>query len=215
MQLNEWIWKPSDTPVNIESNIHPHIVEEKAHLFSSADGGSTEYEVLNWLHSTIRVLKPNLILETGGYQGIGTVALAHACKLNGFGKVISLEYLPSQCVAIENLLQENNLQKYVDVINMDSLRYLRNTSEIFDIGFFDSETTIRAHECDILLSKNALRNLAVFHDTSPYRIESYTSKEIQEKYRNDVIHLSKHPRCSGYYDSKLSRGFMTLWFNSL
>ena len=211
MQLKDVCWKPEWADVKVESQIHPHLPEEKADFFHAADGGSTEYEVLNWLHATIRVLKPNLVLETGGFLGFGTLALAHACKLNGFGKVVTIENNQANCVAIENMLQENNLSKFADVHNFDSIEYILKTNQVFNIGFFDSETSIRPKECEILLNKKAIKQCAVFHDTSPHRTEIFTNKLVQEKYRKEVFSLSSHPQCSGYFDSPLSRGFIALW----
>jgi len=207
----DYLWQPKWAALMREIDIHPHCPEEKSHLFDAADGGSTEYEVLNWLHSTVRLLKPEEILETGGWDGLGTIALAHACKLNGFGKVTTLEIDSRQCLRIEQVLDEARLNKYVDVYCIDSIQYLTRYNKIFDIGFFDSETTIRAQECSICLEKGLLRKLAVFHDTSPTRTEKFTAKDIQNKYRNDVLSLAKHANCTGYYDSPLSRGFMALW----
>jgi len=210
----DYSWKPSWSPIHKECDVHPHVPAERADLFEVADGGSTEYEVLNWLHSTIRVLKPQLVLETGAWEGFGTTALAHACKLNGFGKVHSLEVLPPQCVRLQTVLEEEHLLKWVEVHCVDSLEFLQQSNIIFDIGFFDSLTEIRPIECEIMLNKGTLRNLAVFHDTSPHRSESapdWTSTETQNTYREKVLALAKHPRCTGYYDSPLSRGFMALF----
>jgi predicted O-methyltransferase YrrM len=207
----DYSWQPIWAPTLQESSIHPHCLEEKANFFDAADGGSTEYEILNWLHSSIRLLKPQNILETGGWEGLGTIALAHACKLNGFGKVTCLEIDPRQCVRIEQVLEESHLSQFVEVQCMSSLDYLSQSSKIFDIGFFDSETTIRATEADICLQRGIIRNLAVFHDTSPTRTEEYTPREVQDKYRNDVFALARHPNCTGYYDMPLSRGFIALF----
>jgi predicted O-methyltransferase YrrM len=212
--MKDITWMPSWASYNREDQVHPHQEEEKSHLFHALDSGSTEYEVLNWIHSTIRVLKPKLVLETGAYEGIGTLALAHACKLNGFGKVISIENDSKQCVKVEEILEENNLKKYAEVICSDSIEFLNITNYKFEIGFFDSETTIRAKECEICLDRDILNNVAIFHDTSPYRLDVITPQHIQQKYRSDVFELARHPNCTGYYDSCLSRGFMALWLKN-
>lgn len=210
----DYSWKPERSPLNKESRVHPHVEKERANLFEVADGTSTEYEILNWLHSSVRVMKTNLILETGAFNGLGTVALAHACQLNGFGKLHSLEISPLQRIKVESLLKEENLNEWAEVHLIDSLLFLRQSDLIFDIGFFDSETKIRPLECEIMLEKGTIRKLAVFHDTSPYRSESashITSFETQNEYRKKIMELTKHPRCTGYYDSHLSRGFMALF----
>lgn len=212
--MKKYTWTPENCSFFSESEVHPHIDKEKAHLFESADGGTTEYEVLNWLHATILAIKPNLVLETGAWNGFGTIALAHACKSNNLGHVHSLEIDPSQCVRVESFLEEERLKKWATVHNTNSIDWLNNTNLTFDIGFFDSLTEIRAEEAKICVEKKMIK-VAVFHDTSKYRSESaadWTSQEEQENYRTKIFELAKHPSCTGYLDSSLSRGFIALFF---
>ena len=209
--MNKLPWIPNKTPIKNEAEIHPHEDVEKAHLFHAFDGGSTEIEILNWLHATVLMLKPKYILETGGFEGMGTLALAHACSMNGFGKVIVLENLPNQCVKIESILEENNLSKYAEVECHDSLQYLNRTNYLFDMGFFDSDTAIRPKECQICFDRNIIRNLAVFHDTSPYRTPHFTLPHLQQKYRSEINELSNNQKVAGIFDCTLSRGFIALW----
>jgi len=209
--LPDMTWIPSFQSIKKETDVHPHVPEDKANLYSAADGGSTEYEILNWLYANVRLLKPEYILETGSWEGLGTVALAHACKMNGFGKVITIENNPKQCVKVESMIEENNLKDYAVVECFDSLHYLSITNYKFDLGFFDSATEIRPKECEICFNRNIIKNLAVFHDTSPYRVASFTLPHIQQKYRSEIFELSKNPICSGLTDFTYSRGFMALW----
>lgn len=215
--MKDYVWKPSWSPILCEKMVHPHCEQEKSELFEVCDGGSTEYEVLNFIHACIRVLKPRLVIETGAWEGLGTVALAHACKLNGFGKVHSIENDPKACVRLQTVLEEEKLLPWAEVFLSDSFSFINQTDHVYDIGFFDSLTEIRATECEMLMNQNRIKNLAVFHDTSPYRSVSaphWTPPEVQEAYRNKVFELSKRPECSGVYDSPLSRGFMAIWFKT-
>lgn len=204
-------WIPKTHPIKIESEVHPHVDAEMANLFHAFDGGSTEIEILNWLHATALLLKPNYILETGGFEGLGSVALASACAINGFGKVVILENSPEQCVRIEAILEENNLSMFATVECFDSLSYLSNTNIHFDMGFFDSETSIRPKELEICLRRQIIRNLAVFHDTSPYRTDHFTPIHIQQKYRSEIDDLATHQDVIGKLDLHLSRGLIALW----
>lgn len=211
----DFVWKPSISGIKKESDVHPHVDIEKAHLFEVADSSSTEYEVLNWIHATIRVLKPQLVLETGAFNGIGTVAMAHACKLNGFGKVHSLEIDPKCCANVNKTLQDEYLSDYAEVHQCHSLGFLRNTDLIFDIGFFDSAPDTRTVECHICLTRSILTKVAVLHDTSPYRLDSAPDYDGGPVYRNKILELAKLPMVSGYYDSPLSRGFMALFLKQI
>lgn len=93
---NSLAWLPKDIAVKCEKDVHPHVEPEKANLFHAFNAGTTELEVLNWLNSTVMLLKPSTILETGAADGLGTVALASACRANGFGMV--------HCVELDELL---------------------------------------------------------------------------------------------------------------
>lgn len=211
--MNDFTWRPSWAKVLPESSLHPHIPEERADRFFAADGGSTEYEVLNWIHATIRALKPDLVLETGGFKGLGTVALAHACSLNGFGRVVCLEHDANCCAQIEESLEASNLRDWAEVHWANSTEFLANYDHVYDIAFFDSEISVRAIECGILLERGRLRKVGVFHDTSEGRSGGPEQQAEQMRYRQQIHRLAAHPSCSGLYDSKLSRGFMALFID--
>jgi hypothetical protein len=75
--IRDWklSWVPKWATLHKEINVHPHTPEERADLFLTYDMGSTEIEVLNWLHAMVCLLKPQSILETGTCRGLGTIAL--------------------------------------------------------------------------------------------------------------------------------------------
>jgi hypothetical protein len=210
-------WKPSWVPrwsiLHKEINVHPHIPEEKADLFLNFNTGSSEIEVLNWLYSTICLLKPENILETGAAHGFGTIALASACKANGFGTVHSVEIDASFCQAVEKKVRKLGLQRFTNIVCDDSLNFLSKTSIEFDLGYFDSLCEIRGREFEIALDRGLIKQLAVFHDTSPYRCRSLPEQpeqSIHEKYRNDLFNLSLSEKCSGIFESRLSRGIIII-----
>ena len=79
-------WLPTDVTIMREAEAHPHSPEERSELFLAHNTGSTEIETLNWLHATVCLTKPATILETGSADGLGAIALASACRDNGFGR---------------------------------------------------------------------------------------------------------------------------------
>lgn len=211
-------WRPSWVPIwarlQRESDIHPHCPEERADLFIGYDIGSTEIEVLNWLYATVCLSKPQNILETGAAKGLGTIALASACKANGFGKVHSVEIENSICGELDRKLKKQRLREYVEIHCSDSLEYLKKTTTVFDFGFFDSMCEIRAEEFTIAFEKKIIRNIAVFHDTSAFRcisIQNLPPKEQHEEYRRQIIEFGKSENCNGFYESNLSRGIIALF----
>jgi predicted O-methyltransferase YrrM len=196
-----------------EIKVHPHVPEERADLFLNFNTGSSEVEVLHWLYSTICLLKPENILETGAAYGFGTIALASACKANGFGKVHSVEIDAALCQALVKKVREIGLQEFTNIICEDSLNFLAKTPIVFDLGYFDSLCEIRGKEFEIALDRGIIRQLAVFHDTSPYRCRSlpdFPGQGVHEKYRNDLYRLSASEKCSGIFESQLSRGIIVI-----
>lgn len=197
-----------------EKDVHPHVARERAEWFEAYNTGTTELELLNWLHATVMLLKPNAILETGAADGIGTLALARACENNGFGVVHSVELDADRCARLEKLIAGQGLERHVRVHHADSREFLERAPTEFDIGFFDSMCEIRAEEFAICLRRGTLRRLAVFHDTSPQRCDSlqdWPSPEQHAKYRADLLQLAVDPRCSGYFESPLSRGWIGIF----
>ena len=209
-------WLPPWGEPKSEADVHPHVPAERAELFEAYDMGTTELEVLNWLNATIRVLKPESVLETGVANSLGTIALAQACRMNGRGKVHSVEIDPERCSAAEAKLRHLGLEGQAEIHRDDSQSFLRTTDLSFDIGFFDSEPELRAEEFRICLERGILRRVAVFHDTSPLRCESldgWPSPEEHRAYRRDLLELARDPRCSGFFESTLSRGFFCIFLS--
>jgi hypothetical protein len=209
-------WLPWWAEVRPEREVHPHVDAEHAEWFQAHNAGTTELEVLNWLHATVMLLKPRNVLETGAANGVGTLALASACRGNGFGVVHSVELLPELCRALRSRLDAAGLARFGEVHCESSMDYLARTDTVFDVGFFDSMCELRAHECRLALDRGLLTRLAVFHDTSPLRTESlvgFPSPEDHVRYRADVMELTRHPRCTGFFESRLSRGVIALFFD--
>ena len=206
-------WLPKKTVLLNEANIHPHSPEEKAGTFLSSDAGSTEMEVLNWLYATICLVKAENILETGTLNAMGTIALASACKANGFGHVHTIEIDPKYCALAEQTLKKEGLLKYVSIHCCDSLDFLRTTDLHFDFAFIDSLCEIRVEEYSICMERCILKGMAVFHDTSPTRAKTYQypSEAVHNKYRQDIYEIIAKPGVSGYFESPLSRGLIAVF----
>jgi len=209
---HDFFWLPNNIPVLSEADVNLHNPKEKAALFHAVDSNSTELEILSWLYATIRAFKPNQILETGSWNGIGTLALAHACKMNNFGKVTTLEMSSQQCDLVSQKLEELGLQDFVDIQNKNSLIYLKESDKRFDMCFFDSEMSIKTEELQVLLDKGLAPQMAVFHDTSSNKPEEIVTWTEQNKYRADVLQFTRHPKSTGYVELPLSRGMIAIYF---
>ncbi len=210
-------WRPQWLPfwmrLRAETDVHGHVPAEQAGLFLSNNAAGTEIEVLNWLHATVCLLKPRNILETGTAGGLGTIALASACRANGFGHVHTLELDPAAASKAMKLVHAAGLSEFVTGHTIDSMAYLQTTKEQFDFGFFDSICDIRADEYRICYERKLLHGPAIFHDTSPYRTESESlpSKEVHDRYRAQLHELAALPGNTGFFESTLSRGLFGIF----
>ena len=208
-------WLPRWMRLSNEKDVHPHASKEHAELFLTDNGGGTEIEVLNWLYATVCLLKPKRILETGVWKGVGTLALAAACKANGFGEVHSLEIDVERCKEANKLLRKAGLLKFATVHYSDSLTFLRDTTLTFDFAFFDSDCVVRTEEYKLCRQRRILKGIACFHDTSPTRTLTYSQPGSAEhaEFRKQIYEFSKQAGVSGYFESTLSKGIIVLFLN--
>jgi predicted O-methyltransferase YrrM len=155
----------------IESSVHPHVPEERSELFHTEDDTSTEYEYLELLQALIFALKPREVLETGGYVGLGTSALAEAVRFNGLGHLTTVEINSGRVQQIKKRLGNLSLEDIVSIVNDDSQKFLLQTDKHFDFAFLDSDLTIRCKELKILLDRGLLKrhSFVAIHDTSKVR----------------------------------------------
>ena len=203
-----WIDKIA-LPIIPESKVHPHCEDEKADLFSAFDDGSSEIEVLNFLNAAIQMYKPNLVIETGTFHAISTIAIGEGLQKNKAGKLISLEHDPALAERAKQLIKKKKLEKHVEVIPMDTLTYIKNlpANIKFDFAFFDSETKIRPAEFHELYTRGLLTNIISFHDTSRLRDKTYNPDfEDQENYVK-VMDKIQEDYCLGGLELPYSRGF--------
>lgn len=207
-------WLPRGTRLQSEATAHPHAPAERAELFLAPDGTTTEVEVLNWLYGTVCLTKPEAILETGTHRGFGTVALAAACKANGFGMVHAVEIDAACCSDAERRLNKAGLRGFVDLHCDDSRHFLATTPVRFQFAFFDSLPEIRAREFQICRERGILNGIAAFHDTSPMRTQTmdrYPDEVTHRKFREDLRALAQGDGTTGFFETRFSRGLFVIF----
>jgi predicted O-methyltransferase YrrM len=158
-----------------EAKKHRHEESERAGLFSCLDGGSTEIEYLNLINALVMASKPKNCLETGGYFGFGTIAILHAIKSNGIGRLTTIDNDAStEHKRIDNISRADVGQP--EFVKSDSIEWINSYSgDKFDFVFFDSDVHIRGDEFSALKDKGLLEDgcLCVFHDSSRVRLKRY------------------------------------------
>lgn len=151
---------------------HCHTIEERGWQFHSEDSGTTEEEYLYLLYALVFSLKPVSILETGSYTGHGSVFMARALRRNGNGFLASIETDAGFVPVARKNVEVNEVSEYADIIEADSIEYLKHTTRRFDFAFFDSLLSLRCSELQICLNRGLLQSGHMFaiHDTSKSRI---------------------------------------------
>lgn len=166
---NEWFKFVSESKLQRESRFHPHVKGDCAEQFHAWDGGSTEMEYLTLIHSLVLASKPQAVLETGTSLGIGTLAIAAALKVNGGGKLWTLDVKRAQ--QARDLISSKGLETHVEFVTASSIEFLAATELQFELAFFDSDHGIRRREYVLASQRGCLKSsaLCIFHDSSLMR----------------------------------------------
>lgn len=150
-------------------------------LFTMNSRIGSETEVSRFLEAIVYLTKPRFIIETGTFQGDGTISLAEGLRKNKFGHMTTIE--------IDPLLADKSRQKLsgypVEVFCGNSLMY--TPTEPIDLLFLDSKRTLRKEE--FLRFKPYLheKSLIIWHDSS-YRKQNHAVFDaINELYSNGII----------------------------
>ncbi len=136
-------------------------------LWKMYDSMSAEVEVLDLLKSLVITLKPNLVVETGTFMGVSTLAIAEGLKQNGFGRVITVEYDPKVFAKAKERIDASGLGPWIDARNQSSLDL--QVEGTIDLLFSDSDINIREREVRHLLPQVSPNGLILIHDSSSHQ----------------------------------------------
>lgn len=130
------------------------------------DTMTAEVEVLDFLTCLVTTLKPGLIVETGSFAGISTLALAQGLHKNGFGKVVSCEFDREVFAKAKERIAGSGLMKWIDLRNESSLDM--SVEGTIDLLFSDSDEKIREHEVRKFLPQMNPDGVILMHDASSH-----------------------------------------------
>jgi predicted O-methyltransferase YrrM len=151
--------QPEYTPATPECP-HPE-------LWKMYDSMTAEAEVLDFLRQLVITLKPNLVVETGTFMGVSTLAIAEGLNQNGFGRVITVELDPKVFAKAKERIDASGLASWIDARNQSSLDLHVNGS--IDLLFSDSDINIREREVRHLLPQISPNGLILIHDASSHQ----------------------------------------------
>jgi predicted O-methyltransferase YrrM len=185
---------------------------ERAHLFEAYNGGATEVEYLELLYAFVRATKPEHVLETGCFDGRGTLWLAHALSCNGFGLLHSIDNNHQMLDRAAQRINDAGYTQQVKLHHGDTFDVIRTFDFTFGVAFFDSHLPIRAEEAGLCLDRALVDkgSILAFHDTSRLRTtgggedsRDPDTAKFWESFDRRVL-----PRVRGVFELPLSRGLV-------
>ena len=134
--------------------------------WSMFDSMTAEYEVLEFLRSTVTTLKPRLVVETGTFMGVSTLWLAAALQRNGFGGVITCEFDPKVFGTAKQRIDASGLGAWIDFRCASSLEL--KVEGAIDLLFSDSDMPAREQEVRRFLPQMNPNGVILMHDASSH-----------------------------------------------
>lgn len=153
------------------------------------DPQSAEIEVLEYLKALVIAVKPELIVETGTFIGHSAMKMAEGMKVNGFGKIITVEYDPAVFAKAKQNIDESGLGKWIEYRNASSLDM--KVDGTIDILFSDSDSNIREAEIRRFLPQVRTRGLVLIHDASShFKVVREAALRLEQEGLLSVVLLS-------------------------
>jgi prolipoprotein diacylglyceryl transferase len=153
----------------------PH--PDRWHMYDSM---SAEVEVLDFLKSIVRTLKPEMVVETGTFTGLSTLRIAEGLRDNGFGRVITCESDRKIFDAACRRFAASGLGRWIDARNESSLEM--DVEGRIDFLFCDSDTPLREEEVRRFLPQVNPNGLIVMHDaSSAMKVVRDAAKKLEEE----------------------------------
>lgn len=130
-------------------------------LHSAPDAMASEFEVQEFLYSLVRLLKPEVLIETGCYMGHATEAIVSALTKNRSGHLTTCDtnFVHHEVTALSNAAYRD----YVEVLHCDGVEAISGLSSPVDFAFLDSSGDRVAEAAALQLSPKAV---VVVHDTN-------------------------------------------------
>jgi len=129
--------------------------------------GGVEIEVAEFLYSFVRMIKPDLIIETGTHLGISSTYLARGCQVNNKGRMITFEVIESLRQQAQALWEDVGVTEYIGSNLCPSLEAPIDPGVIADLLFLDSEPQYRFAEFEKFWPNLRNGGFIIIHDLHP------------------------------------------------
>ena len=131
------------------------------------------------LHSLVRCIRPDVIVEIGSARGKSSCSLALGCRENGKGKVYAIDpHIPNPWSELStsgnneqflrNRLKQYGLESFCEVVRDTSLNAAKTWKLPIDLIFIDGSHSYEGVKADFELFQPFFteKTLVVFHDTA-------------------------------------------------
>jgi len=160
--------------------------------WSAKSTKSSEDEVNEFLYALVRMIKPNIVVETGCYLGDATIPMADALNENGFGELFTCDTDP-ECVLSVISAVKNAHEHIVIVTKEEGVSLIRRMSKPIDFAFIDSsgDGKIREQEIEALIPRLARFGMFAIHDTAPHHESIHeAAKRIKMNYNLRALYFN-------------------------
>jgi caffeoyl-CoA O-methyltransferase len=157
--------------------------QRAANLPSSQRTRNVEPETGRWLALLVRATNAREVLEIGSSNGVSTIWLAAAARLNG-GKVTGTEILPERAAEANRNLAAAGLDTIARVVVGDARATLASLPGPFDLVFIDAEkdgyvnyleaVARRVQPDGLILADNVIS-----HDLSAYQARLRSRSDVE------------------------------------
>jgi predicted O-methyltransferase YrrM len=101
-------------------------------------GWAVELEVGELLHSIVRTLKPNLIVETGTHKGFSALMMAKAIQQNGIGRLHTVDLTDHDVKALFERFKVSSVATFHKMHSVDMLKSMPKDRKI-DFLWLDAD----------------------------------------------------------------------------
>ena len=145
---------------------------EKIYARAGLRAAAVSPETGYFLHSLVRLTKPEVIVEIGTHRGVSALWMARALKENLKGHLYTIDiYLQTSMAEAQDLIKSAGLSDFVTFIKApsvpDGVNYCKKNNLKIDILFIDGNHNIEPCAADLMGFWQYVKQegLVILHDT--------------------------------------------------
>lgn len=138
--------------------------DERGVEWMASDEMASEYEVQDLLYGIVRVMKPELVIETGFYMGGTTLRMWAALQSNKIGKIITCDTGATLYAKAQSQLSRKIGNNRLELYNCTGVEMIKKLSPgIVGVAFLDSGGD-RLEEMKVAIPAMKQGGIIILHD---------------------------------------------------